>query len=201
MAGVPRGSSGGMVSWLASKMLEDGLVDAVIHVKDGPDPEHMYTYQVSHNVDELKTGAKSKYYPIEMSEVLSYVRDHDGKYLFIGIPCFVKAIRLLRRQDEVLNKRIRYCIGLVCGHLKSDFFAKSEAWESGVPLDDIARVDFRHKTPGGPASDYAVEVRRTDGENQSSNAPLSFPLQIGDWATSSTMRATTAMMCLPRLQT
>lgn len=158
-----RGSSGGMVSWLASKMLEDGLVDAVIHVKDGPDPEHMYTYQVSHNVDELKTGAKSKYYPIEMSEVLSYVREHDGKYLFIGIPCFVKAIRLLCRQDEVLNKRIKYCIGLVCGHLKSDFFAKSEAWESSVPLDDIARVDFRHKTPGSPASDYAVEIRRTDG--------------------------------------
>ena len=158
-----RGSSGGMVSWLASKMLEDGLVDAVIHVKDGSDPEHMYTYQVSHSVNELKTGAKSKYYPIEMSEVLSYVREHDGKYLFIGIPCFVKAIRLLRRQDEVLNKRIRYCIGLVCGHLKSDFFAKSEAWESGVPLDDIARVDFRHKTPGSPASDYAVEIQRTDG--------------------------------------
>lgn len=158
-----RGSSGGMVSWLASKMLEDGLVDAVIHVKDGPDPEHMYTYQVSHSVDELKTGAKSKYYPIEMSEVLSYVREHDGKYLFIGIPCFVKAVRLLCRQDEVLNKRIRYCVGLVCGHLKSDFFAKSEAWESGVPLDDIARVDFRHKTPGSPASDYAVEVRRASG--------------------------------------
>lgn len=158
-----RGSSGGMVSWLASKMLEGGLVDAVIHVKDGPDPEHMYTYQVSHNVDELRTGAKSKYYPIEMSEVLSYVREHDGKYLFIGIPCFVKAVRLLCRQDEVLDRRIRYCIGLVCGHLKSDFFAKSEAWESGVPLDDIARVDFRHKTPGSPASDYAVEVLRTDG--------------------------------------
>ena len=159
-----RGSSGGMVSWLASKMLEDGLVDAVIHVKDGPDPEHMYTYQVSHNVDELKTGAKSKYYPVEMSEVLSYVHEHDGKYLFIGIPCFVKAVRLLCRQNEVLNKRIRYCIGLVCGHLKSDFFAKSEAWESGVPLDNIARVDFRHKTSDSPASDYAVEVRRTDGE-------------------------------------
>lgn len=158
-----RGSSGGMVSWLASKMLEDGLVDAVVHVKDGPDPEHMYTYQVSHSVDELKTGAKSKYYPIEMSGALAYIREHDGHYLFIGIPCFVKAVRLLCRQDAVLNERIKYCIGLVCGHLKSDFFAKSEAWESGVPLEDIARVDFRHKTPGSPASDYAIEVRRVDG--------------------------------------
>ena len=152
-----------MVNWLASKMLEDGLVDAVVHVKDGPDPEHMYTYQVSHSVNELKAGAKSKYYPIEMSEVLAYVREHEGRYLFIGIPCFVKAVRLLCRQDAVLNERIKYCIGLVCGHLKSDFFAKSEAWESGVPLNDIARVDFRHKTPGSPASDYAVEVQRIDG--------------------------------------
>ncbi len=158
-----RGSSGGMVSWLASKMLEDGLVDAVVHVKDGSDPEHMYTYQVSHTVEELKAGAKSKYYPIEMSNVLSYVREHEGRYLFIGIPCFVKAVRLLCRQDYVLAERIKYCIGLVCGHLKSDFFAKSEAWEAGMPLEKIARVDFRYKTPGSPASDYAVEVRSVDG--------------------------------------
>ncbi|KFI91623.1 oxidoreductase [Bifidobacterium saguini DSM 23967] len=158
-----RGSSGGLVSWTAAKMLEDGLVDAVIHAKDGPDPEHMYTIQISHTVDELQTGAKSKYYPVEMTEALDYVREHEGRYLFVGIPCFVKAVRLLRREDPILNERIKYCIGLVCGHLKSDYFAKAEAWESGVPLDKIARVDFRHKTPGSPASDYAVEVRRTDG--------------------------------------
>ncbi|PLS27703.1 Coenzyme F420 hydrogenase/dehydrogenase, beta subunit C-terminal domain [Bifidobacterium parmae] len=157
-----RGSSGGMISWLAAKMLEEGLVDAVVHAKDGPDPEHMYTIQVSHTVEELNSGAKSKYYPVEMSEALKYVRTHDERFLFIGIPCFVKAVRLLCREDSVLQERIKYCIGLVCGHLKSDFFAKAEAWESGVPLDRIARVDFRHKLPDGPASDYAVEVERTD---------------------------------------
>lgn len=81
-----RGSSGGMVSWLASKMLEEGLADAVVHVKDGPDPEHMYTYQVSHSVEELKTGAKSKYYPVEMSEVLAYVRKHEGRYCSSAFP-------------------------------------------------------------------------------------------------------------------
>lgn len=158
-----RGSSGGLISWLASTMLSEGFVDAVIHVKDGPDAEHMYTYQVSHTVDELKSGAKSKYYPVEMAQVLDYVAKHDGRYLFIGIPCFVKAIRLLAMNDDVIARRIRYCIGLVCGHLKSDFFAKSEAWESGVPVDKVKRVDFRYKTPGSPASDYAVAIDRTDG--------------------------------------
>lgn len=159
-----RGSSGGFVSWIAAAMLQEGMIDAVVHVKDGPDPEHMYTYQVSHTIDELKSGAKSKYYPVEMSEALAYVREHEGRYLFIGIPCFVKAVRLLCREDETLNKRIRYCVGLVCGHLKSDFFAKSEAWEAGVPLDRIQRVDFRYKTPDTPASDYAIKADRTDGQ-------------------------------------
>lgn len=158
-----RGSSGGMVSWMAAKMLEDGLVDAVMHVKDGPDPEHMYTYQISHTVEELEKGAKSKYYPIQMSDVLNFVREHEGRYLFIGIPCFVKAVRLLCREDSILAERIKYCLGLVCGHLKSDFFEKSEAWEAGVPLGDIKRVDFRYKTPDSPASDYAIEVLRADG--------------------------------------
>ncbi|RYN12179.1 oxidoreductase [Bifidobacterium animalis subsp. animalis] len=158
-----RGSSGGMVSWLAAKLLEDGLVDAVVHAKNGPDPEHMYTYQISYNVEELEMGAKSKYYPIEMHEALEYMRTHEARYAFIGIPCFVKAIRLLCKQDQILADRIKYCIGLVCGHLKSDFFAKSEGWEAGVPVDDIRRVDFRYKTPGSPASDYAIEVLRTDG--------------------------------------
>ena len=159
-----RGSSGGMVSWMAAKMLENDLVDAVIHVKDGPDSTQMYTYQISHTVEELAKGAKSKYYPIEMSNVLSYVREHEGRYLFIGIPCFVKAIRLLARTDAIIANRIKYCLGLVCGHLKSDFFEKSEAWEAGVPLNDIKRVDFRHKTPDSPASDYAVEILRKSGK-------------------------------------
>lgn len=157
-----RGTSGGMISWLAAKMLQDGLVDAVIHAKDGPDPKNMYTIQISRTVDEIKAGAKAKYYPIELSEAIKQVREHEGRYLFIGLPCFVKAVRLLRREDPVLMKRIPYCIGLICGHLKSDFFGQAEAWESGVPLDKIARVDFRHKTSGTRASDYAIEVRRTD---------------------------------------
>lgn len=153
-----KGSSGGFVSWIAATMLQEDVVDAVIHVKDGPDPKHMYTYQVSHTIDELKIGAKSKYYPVEINEILTYVKKHQGRYLFIGIPCFVKAIRLLCREDHILNERIRYCIGLVCGHLKSDFFANSEAWEAGVPLDQIKRVDFRYKIPDTPASDYAIKA-------------------------------------------
>lgn len=77
-----RGTSGGMISWLAAKMLQDGLVDAVIHAKDGPDPKNMYTIQISRTVDEIKAGAKAKYYPINSARPLNrYVSTKGVTYL------------------------------------------------------------------------------------------------------------------------
>ena len=46
----------------------------------------------------------------------------------------------------------------MCGHLKSTFFALSEAWESGIPLQDIRMVDFRYKLPGRKATDYGIQA-------------------------------------------
>jgi coenzyme F420-reducing hydrogenase beta subunit len=93
-----KGSSGGLVNWMASKLLATDKVDAVIHVKESSDGNVMYSYQVSRSVQEIQNGAKSKYYPIELSEVLDYVKNHDERFVVIGIPCFIKALRLLEKK-------------------------------------------------------------------------------------------------------
>ncbi|KAA8824902.1 coenzyme F420 hydrogenase [Bifidobacterium reuteri] len=161
-----KGSSGGLVNWFASKLLETGEIDAVIHVKDSSEPGIMYSYQISHTSNELEAGAKSKYYPIELSHVLEYVANNNGRYAVIGVPCFIKSLRLLEQQDPVIRDRIRFHIGLVCGHLKSTFFGLSEAWESGIDPDCVERVDFRHKLPGRLTSDYAIKAEGTvDGKH------------------------------------
>jgi coenzyme F420-reducing hydrogenase beta subunit len=153
-----KGSSGGLVNWMASRLLATDKVDAVIHVKESSDGNVMYSYQVSRSVQEIQNGAKSKYYPIELSEVLDYVKNHDERFVVIGIPCFIKALRLLEKEDESIRNRIKYHIGLVCGHLKSSFFALAEAWESGIDPEHVKNVDFRYKLPGRSANDYAIKA-------------------------------------------
>ncbi|MBT1177305.1 Coenzyme F420 hydrogenase/dehydrogenase, beta subunit C-terminal domain [Bifidobacterium callimiconis] len=176
-----RGSSGGLVSWLAAKLLQTDEVDAVIHVKDSSEPGVMYSYQLSHSIDELESGAKSKYYPIELSHVLDYVKNHDERYAVIGIPCFIKALRLLEKEDPIINRRIRFHIGLVCGHLKSTFFSLAEAWESGIDPKNVERVDFRHKLPGRLTSDYAIKAEGTvDGQHVEVIKPV-HELSTTDW--------------------
>ncbi|GAA0343370.1 Coenzyme F420 hydrogenase/dehydrogenase, beta subunit C-terminal domain [Oceanobacillus oncorhynchi subsp. oncorhynchi] len=154
------GSSGGMGSWIAAQLLEQNLVDSIIHVRESAgENETLFEYQVSTTKEDFFSGAKSKYYPIELSQVMSYVKENDGRYAIIGIPCFIKSVRLLSAKNSLIKERIKYCIGLVCGHLKSDFFAKAQGWQIGIHPDDLTSIDFRVKLDGRNANDYGIEAK------------------------------------------
>lgn len=163
-----RGSSGGMGTWIPAQLLKNNLVDGIIHVKatDPNSSNMLFEYQVSISEEDLSKGAKSKYYPIEMSQVIKFIKENKGRYALVGIPCYIKSIRLLADQDEVIKERIKYYIGLVCGHLKSDLFAKSIGWQLGIHPDNIKSIDFRKKLKGRKANDYGVEVYGYEDGNE-----------------------------------
>ncbi len=161
-----RGSSGGMLSWLLEELLSTGQIDAVAHVVACDDPGaegRFFRYTISRTPDEIRRGAQSRYYPVELSGVLATIRREPGRYAVVGLPCFLKAVQLLRRQDPILRDRIVHTLGLFCGHLKSARFVASVAGQVGVSLDQIARVDFRRKASGRPASTYVFGLTLADG--------------------------------------
>src|SRR5699024_2903199 len=119
-----KGSSGGMGNWIAAKLLEENLVDGIIHVKESQGKgEALFEYQISKNIDDLYKGAKSKYYPVELSKVLRLVKENEGRYALIGIPCFIKSIRLLAKQDKLISKRIKFFIVFLCYLIISYIFS------------------------------------------------------------------------------
>lgn len=163
-----RGSSGGMGTWVLHELLDKKRVDYVIHVKSETADKDLnnipFKYQVSGTLDEVRQGGKSRYYPIELSQVLKTVRDQPGRYAVVGVPCFIKSVRLLQAQDPILAERIKYCVGLVCGHLKSAHYAESLAWQMGIPPSELEAIDFRIKDPSQPANRYSTYAKGPSGE-------------------------------------
>lgn len=156
------GSSGGLGKWLLAELLSQDRVDAVIQVvsqPEGGNGRELFSYAVMTQPDQIQLGSKSAYYPIEMSGVLEYVRAHPGRYAITGVPCFVKAIRLLARTEAVFKDRIRFCVGMFCGHLKSTAYAELLAWQMGISPDDLVSIDFRGKIAGKPANAKGVFAR------------------------------------------
>lgn len=155
------GSSGGMGSWIATELLQSGRIDGVIHarpvarmVSEAP----FFRYGISRSVEEIRKAAHSHYHVVELSEVLIEVKRTPGRYLFIGVPCMVKAIRRAQIADSDIADRITYTLALVCGHIKSVHWALSLGWGAGIKPEHVGAITFRVKSENVPAKAYYFQI-------------------------------------------
>jgi coenzyme F420 hydrogenase subunit beta len=170
-------SSGGLVSWILCRLLELGEVDAVVHVGavgDARADSPLFEFTISNTPAEVISRAKSRYYPVEMSAVVRSMIENPLRYAVVGLPCFIKGLRLACRESQVLQSRVKHTVGIVCGHLKSTGFAEMIAWQLGVPPDSLRGIDFRTKRPDVAANNYAATVTGiVDTERKVVSAPTS----------------------------
>jgi coenzyme F420 hydrogenase subunit beta len=172
-------SSGGLATWFACRLLDMGEVDAVAHVlPTSADGEPLFAYGISRTSDEVRAGGKSHYQSVEMSKVLMQMRETPGRFLVIGVPCFIEALRNLTRFDEAARSSVAYSAAIFCGHMKSSGYGELLGWQMGVPPADLKAISFREKLMDRPADQYGTKV--TDKDGRTTTAPVR-QLPAADW--------------------
>lgn len=159
------GASGGLATWTLEKLLADNLVDRVACVSQNNDPEKLFRFKICNTPEEVRECSRSCYYPVETSEVIKHILQHEGRYAIIGLPCFCKAIRLAMQLIPKLKRRIKFVLGLVCGQTKSKFFVEYICGLGGGDPHYLKRITFRIKDPNRPASDYGLKFISENGIN------------------------------------
>lgn len=173
-------SSGGLASWLINRLISDGHAEAAIHVGASTDADKSELFKHSISTEENAGGQrKSQYYATTMADALRLVTDYPGRYIVVGVPCFIRAARALCRENPIFNERLTYFVSLVCGHYKTHAFADSLAWQLNVHPRDLAQVDFRVKQGDRTANDYNFSARSARTE-ETVSAPVR-NLAGGNW--------------------
>ncbi len=146
-------SSGGIATYILSELFDKNIIDAVITVGEG-EGNH-YKYKLIKNKEELLSTSKTKYYPVTMADTLNELERYNGKVAIVGIGCFIKAIRLLQYYNPELKEKIVFTIGIICGGLKSKFFAEYLAAKAGINNNEFIKPQFRIKDYDSNAGDYS----------------------------------------------
>lgn len=149
-----KSSSGGIATYTLTELMRRGEIQHVISVKAGTNSEH-YQYTISSSIDELASAAKTKYYPVTLVDALKDIAKLDGKIAIVGVACFIKAIRLAQVYDPIFNDKIGFLIGIICGGVKSSFFAEYLSSKAGVAVNEFKQPEFRIKDHDSTASDYS----------------------------------------------
>ena len=156
-------SSGGMATYLIEQLLNQNIVDAVITVKEGKDS--FYEYSVIRLTDDLISTSETKYYPVTLGTVINQLKTSDERFAIVGIACFLKSVRLLQFYHPELKEKIKFTIGIICGGIKSRFFAEYLAGKAGVKSDGFRNPKFRIKDHQSTASDYSYGCKDDNGVN------------------------------------
>jgi len=158
-------SSGGLATRLLCTLLENKVVDKVVCVMpESNNPGKLFRFSILDNVEDVYKSSKSCYYPVEMSEVIQEILKTESRYAVIGLPCFLKGIRLAMSTNTRLRRRILFLMGIVCGQTKSTFFAEYLCkLKGGNPaLMNYAR--FRVKDLAKPANQFGFQFRCSGGD-------------------------------------
>ncbi|MCG9757464.1 Coenzyme F420 hydrogenase/dehydrogenase, beta subunit C-terminal domain [Shewanella insulae] len=169
-----KSSSGGLTTWLLEELFNRGDIDAVVHVGSKSSSENLFGFRVSRSLSEIKKNAKSRYYPVEFKEAIQEIKNdlNLSRIVFVGIPCHLKAIRLLCNQDRLLSSKVSYLIGIFCGHMKSRAFAELVGWQQGIRPHELNQIDFRYKGQTGRAGRYFLSVKSASVESKTINSKL-----------------------------
>lgn len=174
-----KGSSGGFGKWILHELLQKGHVDYVVQLVSNNEQDNLFKFEVFTKDDDILKGSKSAYYPVTMKGVLNFIKENEGRYAITAIPCFSKAIRNICAKDEVIASRIKFVIGIICGHLKSTGFAESLGWQLEVNPKMLRGIEFRDKIEGLKANEKGVYA--IDKENGKTDLMSSKTMFGGDW--------------------
>ena len=148
---LERASSGGIMTGIAQFLLDEGDVDGVVvsafsYTEKGPVGSPM----LATTREQLLEAQGSKYCPVPAVEALNEVRDFDGRVLFIGTPCQVAGVALLKQKYAWVRDKVVLTMANFCGGFRS--FKETTAIISRNGISPGRVQDFRYRGNGQPGS-------------------------------------------------
>lgn len=147
-------SSGGIATYILTQLLKQGIIEHVISVRPTVGSDSHYEYQISSTPEEIISSSKTKYYPVTLATALDEIKAMNGKVAITGVACFVKGLRLLQYYDPYWKNKIAFIVGIICGGVKSSFFADYLASRAGI-RGKYEQPQFRIKDFKSKALDYS----------------------------------------------
>jgi len=143
-------SSGGVVTAILVYAMEAGIIDGAIVVGMDETEPWKPKVKIAKSVDEIIGARQSKYVRIPLNSILQRIKDENGSFGVVGLPCHVHGLRKLQASDWKHNHKIKFIIGLFCG-VNLDFSATEYLINKlNVKKSNISSLEYRGgKWPGG----------------------------------------------------
>ena len=138
-----RAASGGVIPALLSHLFETGQIDCVYCVEPGTAPETAAGTIIRRQQDLTRTHG-SVYHPVNFGGRLEELVQGQERFAFIGLPCEIAALEMLKQRLPALAARHVISIGLFCGGINTFPGVAYYLEGFGHSARDVEQIAYRH---------------------------------------------------------
>ncbi|MEI0799464.1 glycosyltransferase [Brachyspira intermedia] len=142
-----KSASGGIVTLIAKYMLENKIVDGIIHGEMVENNRNGIHYQacISNTIDEIDNRRSSFYFAFTFDNIIKQLKNSKGSYLFIGVPCIIRAVKKLINENKSYQNIKIFTIALSCSHNVNGLFTDYLADSLNIDKKEKYKVNLRYK--------------------------------------------------------
>lgn len=143
------GASGGMVSQFLIYLLEEGYIQGAVVTRFSKEKEFWVDTFVAKNRKEILSAKSSKYCPVTMAGLSTQLKQLEGKYAIVGLPCHLHGLRKLAEIDKKFSEKIFAFIGLYCSCGRNFSLTEYVFKSRGIDLEDVDFFTYRQESGMG----------------------------------------------------
>jgi coenzyme F420 hydrogenase subunit beta len=134
-------SSGGFVTQFLIDLLERKVINGAIVCDFSEENIFVANAVIAKTKKELIQASASKYCPVPMNAILKHVP--IGTFVFVGLPCHIKALKLLQKYDKHLRESIIVSLGLFCNHTPNFKATDYLLHNLNIPKSEVSKIRYR----------------------------------------------------------
>lgn len=149
-------SSGGTLTAICVYLLEEGIVDGIVHTMVDPKNPIRTVTVCSKTRQDIEARCGSRYSSSSpLTEITRFVNT-DEKYCYVGKPCDVATMRNLAKIDKKVKTHFPIMLSFFCAGAPSENANLNLLAKLGVSLDKC--VSLKYRGDGWPGYATAVDV-------------------------------------------
>lgn len=142
------GSSGGVLTGVASYLLEEKIVEAILHIGASTTQPYQNEYKVSYTSQDLVLNAGSRYAPsATLVNIVKILQEHNS-IAIIGKPCDILGVRNFMKNNEKARKKIKYLLSFMCAGVPSQIATTQIIRRFNITEQNV--VSLRYRGEGWP---------------------------------------------------
>jgi len=152
-----KGSSGGIISALLIYCIEKKIVSGALHVGQNPKNPFENISSVSKTRVDVLEKCGSRYSPASVCDKLKIIDNEDGKYVFVGKPSDIIALRKIQNIRSGIKERISCSISFFCAGTPSSEGTAQLCKSLNVNPKNVSKI--RYRGYGWPGEFTVMEKR------------------------------------------